>query len=90
VAFGSKKSKDEDRESKWTPAQWLYRAEKILRGANGLSEVGGRNAAVGGAQATVALVYEVRRTNELLEQLVTLAGGTVTKVDESIDEDDED
>ena len=68
MAFG-KKSSDEDGErgSRLTPDEWLERGEKLMRGASsGLTDIAARNAAVAAANATIALVYEQRRTNELL------------------------
>ena len=72
MAFGKKSSDDSgERESRLTPDEWLERGEKLMRGASsGLTDIAARNAAVSAANATIALVYEQRRTNELLEQLL--------------------
>ena len=72
MAFGKKGNNDGgDRESRLTPDEWLERGEKLMRGASsGLTDIAARNAAVSAANATIALVYEQRRTNERLEQLL--------------------
>jgi hypothetical protein len=41
-----------------------------MAGGGGMTEIAARNASVSNAQSNVSLVYEVRRTNELLEQLI--------------------
>ena len=72
MAFGKKSNEeDSERESHLTPDEWLKRAEKLMRGnLSGLTDLNARNAAVAATNATIALVYEQRRTNELLEQLL--------------------
>ena len=72
MAFGKKSNDDNgERDSRLTPDEWLERGEKLMRGASsGLTDIAARNAAVSAANATIALVYEQRRTNELLEQLL--------------------
>ena len=72
MAFGKKSSgEDGERESRLTPDEWLARGEKLIRGNfSGLTDLNARSANVSAANATIALVYEQRRTNELLEQLL--------------------
>lgn len=72
MAFGKKSQEEEgERESKFSPDEWLARAERLAKPmGGGITDIAARNAAVSAAQATIALVYEQRRTNELLEQLL--------------------
>ena len=59
MAFGKK---SDDEESKWSPEEWLQRSENAAKFC--------KNEDKTSAYATVALVYEQRRTNELLAQLL--------------------
>ena len=74
MAFGRKSNddaEDGERESKHSPDEWLQRAERLMKNSTGgLADLAARNASVASAQATIALVYEQRRTNELLEQML--------------------
>lgn len=72
MAFGKKDKSEEEgeRESKLTPDEWLAKAESTMRKVSGINEMGGRAATMANANATISLVYEVRRINELLERLI--------------------
>jgi len=57
-------------ESKYSPDEWLKRAEDLLpQGAAGMKLMA-QNSPIATAFAVISLTYEQRRTNELLEQLL--------------------
>jgi len=57
-------------DSRFSPEEWLKQAERLSKVSSGAADLAARNAQVGAAKAIIALVYEQKRTNILLEQLL--------------------
>jgi len=73
AVFRKNEDPDFEGDSRFSPEEWLNQAEKLAKPTVAIVDLAARNAQLGAAKATIALVYEQKRTNMLLERLLGAA-----------------